>query len=45
MLRAFEMIFWSKNELKPMGHSFMDTFTRNTRDGNISIGGKDLRKE
>ena len=44
MLRAFEILFWSKNKITPIYHRFMGDFERNTCDGNFSIGGKQLRK-
>ena len=42
-LRAFEMILWSKNEITPTDHRFMETFIRNTCNDDLSIGGKELR--
>ena len=44
MLRAFGVFSWSKNESTPIDHRFMETFTRNTCDGDFSIGGKESRK-
>ena len=44
MIRAFEILSRSENEITPMDHSFMETFTRNTCDDDLSIGGKELRK-